>query len=566
MPSGNNHEVAYFSMEIALDPAIPTYSGGLGVLAGDTLRSAADLGVSMAGVSLVYRRGYFKQKLDIAGNQSEAPLEWRPEEKLELMKPVVTVTIEGRPVHVRAWRWVIEGIDGDVVPVYLLDTDLPENSIEDRRLTDDLYGGDSRYRLYQEAILGIGGVELLPKLGHSHVATYHMNEGHASLLTLALMEQRLNGRTLRDVTVEDVHAVRHRCVFTTHTPVPAGHDQFPMGLVRQVLGEDRATALERTRAASGGILNMTYLALFAAHYINGVAMHHGEVSRGMFPDYPVRAITNGVHAATWVTPPIARVLDTHMPEWRRDNLYLRYAVGIPVREIQEAHAEAKRILVAEVRRRTGVELSETAFTIGFARRAAGYKRADLVFSDLERLLRMDRQIGPIQLVFGGKAHPRDESGRAVIRRIFDAAKQLGGSVPVAYLEDFDWRVAPLVYSGADLWLNAPRRPEEASGTSGMKAALNGVPSLSVLDGWWLEGCFDGVTGWAIGHAEIAETEQQESASLYEKLEQTILPMFYGRPTAYVEVMRSAIAVNGSFFNAQRMLSQYLANAYFQRAE
>ena len=566
MPSGNNHEVAYFSMEIALDPAIPTYSGGLGVLAGDTLRSAADLGVSMAGVSLVYRRGYFKQKLDIAGNQSEAPLEWRPEEKLELMKPVVTVTIEGRPVHVRAWRWVIEGIDGDVVPVYLLDTDLPENSIEDRRLTDDLYGGDSRYRLCQEAILGIGGVELLPKLGHSHVATYHMNEGHASLLTLALMEQRLNGRTLRDVTVEDVHAVRHRCVFTTHTPVPAGHDQFPMGLVRQVLGEDRATALERTRAASGGILNMTYLALFAAHYINGVAMHHGEVSRGMFPDYPVRAITNGVHAATWVTPPIARVLDTHMPEWRRDNLYLRYAVGIPVREIQEAHAEAKRILVAEVRRRTGVELSETAFTIGFARRAAGYKRADLVFSDLERLLRMDRQIGPIQLVFGGKAHPRDESGRAVIRRIFDAAKQLGGSVPVAYLEDFDWRVAPLVYSGADLWLNAPRRPEEASGTSGMKAALNGVPSLSVLDGWWLEGCFDGVTGWAIGHAEIAETEQQESASLYEKLEQTILPMFYGRPTAYVEVMRSAIAVNGSFFNAQRMLSQYLANAYFQRAE
>ncbi len=566
MSNGGNHEVAYFSMEIALDPAIPTYAGGLGILAGDTLRSAADLGLSMAGVSLVHRKGYFRQRLDPAGNQAEGPADWRPEDKLEPMKPVVTVMIEGRSVHVRAWRWVIKGIDGDVVPVYLLDTDLPENSEEDRRLTDVLYGGDQRHRLCQEAILGIGGVELLPALGHSHIASYHMNEGHASLLAIALMEQRMGVRTLHDVTVEDVRAVRHRCVFTTHTPVPAGHDQFPMSLVRQVLGEERAAALERTKAASGGILNMTYLALFAARYINGVAMHHGEVSRGLFPDYPVRAITNGVHATTWVTPPIACVLDKHMPEWRRDNLYLRYAVGIPVDQIQDAHAKAKAALIAEVRRRTSVELSDTAFTIGFARRATGYKRADLVFSNLERLLRMDRQIGPIQLVFGGKAHPHDEGGRTVIRRIFDAAKNLGGAVPVVYLEDFDWQLAPLLYSGVDLWLNTPRRPHEASGTSGMKAALNGVPSLSVLDGWWLEGCFEGVTGWAIGHAEIAGTEQQESASLYDKLEQTILPMFYGRPTAYADVMRSAIAVNGSFFNSQRMLSQYQANAYFQRPE
>jgi starch phosphorylase len=286
MSPGANHEVAYFSMEIALHPAIPTYAGGLGVLAGDTLRSAADLGVSMVGVSLVHRKGYFRQQLDAAGNQTEVPSEWGPDEKLELMKPVVVVTIEGGRVRVRAWRWVIEGINGDVVPVYLLDTDLPENSDLDRRLTDLLYGGDHRHRLRQEAVLGMGGVELLSKLGHSHIASYHMNEGHASLLSLALMEQRLGGRTLREVTTEDVQAVRSRCVFTTHTPVPAGHDQFPMSLVRQVLGEDRAVALERTKAASGGILNMTYLALFAARYINGVAMRHGEVSRGMFPDYP----------------------------------------------------------------------------------------------------------------------------------------------------------------------------------------------------------------------------------------------------------------------------------------
>jgi starch phosphorylase len=566
MPGNGNHEVAYFSMEIALDPAMPTYAGGLGILAGDTLRSAADLGMSMVGVSLIHRKGYFRQQLDASGNQTESPADWRPEEMLEPMKPAAVVTIEGRPVHVRAWRWVIQGIDGDVVPVYLLDTDVPENSEEDRRITDLLYGGDQRNRLRQEAVLGLGGVELLSKLGHAHIASYHMNEGHASLLALALIEQRMGARPLREATIEDVHAVRHHCVFTTHTPVPAGHDQFPMSLVRQVLGENRAVALERTRGAAGGILNMTYLALYAARYINGVAMHHGEVSRGLFPDYPIRAITNGVHAATWVTSPIARLLDTHIPEWRRDNLYLRYAVGIPAGEIQAAHGESKRALIAEVRRQTGVELSEPAFTIGFARRAAGYKRADLVLSDLERLLRMDRQIGPIQLIFGGKAHPHDDGGRAVIRRVVEAARRLGGAVPAVYLPDFDWKLAPLVYAGVDLWLNTPRRPEEASGTSGMKAALNGVPSLSILDGWWLEGCFEGVTGWAIGHPEIAETELQESTSLYDKLEQTILPMFFGRPTAYTEVMRAAMAVNGSFFNAQRMLSQYLANAYFQRAE
>lgn len=558
-----NRQVAYFSMEIALDPAIPTYAGGLGILAGDTLRSAADLGVPLIGVTLLYRNGYFKQTLDTQGNQQESACVWKPEEKLERMDPVATLTLEGRAVQIRAWRYIVHGTNGDIVPVYLLDTDLPENTDEDRRLTDALYGGDLRHRLRQEAVLGLGGVELLARLGHTEIGNYHMNEGHASLLALALMESRMNSRPLREAVAADVDAVRHHCVFTTHTPVPAGIDKFPMDLVRRVLGEDRAAALERTRAASGGVLNMTYLALYAARYINGVAMHHAEVSRSLFPDYPVSAITNGVHAATWVTGPMARVFDTHIPAWRSDNLYLRYAVGIPLREIEQAHAEAKRTLIAEVERRTGVALAAGTFTIGFARRATGYKRADLVFSDLERLLRLDRDIGPIQLVFGGKAHPQDDGGRDVIRRVFEAAQRLGGAVPVAYLEDFDWTLAPLLYAGVDLWLNTPRRPEEASGTSGMKAALNAVPSLSILDGWWLEGCFEGVTGWAIGHDELGETEQQEAASLYDKLEYQILPMFYGRPNAYAEVMRSAVAVNGSFFNTQRMLLQYLNNAYFQ---
>jgi starch phosphorylase len=566
MSAGVGHEVAYFSMEIALDPSIPTYAGGLGILAGDTLRAAADMGLPIIGVTLVHRKGYFHQSLDSAGTQTESAAGWKPEEKLEPMLPQVSVSIEGRMVKVRAWRRTVAGSDGDVVPVYLLDTDVEGNSEEDRRITDFLYGGDSRNRLCQEAVLGIGGVELLPKLGHAHIASYHLNEGHAARLALALVEHRLNGRPLREASVDDVHAVQARCVFTTHTPVPAGHDQFPIDLVRRVLGEERTIALERTRAYTGDTLNMTYLALHASRYINGVAMHHGEVSRGMFPDYPIRAITNGVHATTWTAPPFARLFDQHIPEWRRDNLYLRYAVGIGLREIQDSHAEAKRALLAEVRKRTGVALQESAFTIGFARRAALYKRANLVFSNLDRVMSIDRHAGPIQFVFGGKAHPHDEPGKAMIRRIFEAQRRLGEAAPVAYLPDFDWEVAPTLYAGVDLWLNTPRRPQEASGTSGMKAALNGVPSLSVLDGWWLEGCFEGVTGWAIGQAEIAETEEQESEALYQKLEQVIVPMYFGRPSAYADVMRSSIAVNGSFFNSQRMISQYVANAYFQRAQ
>lgn len=555
-------EVAYFSMEMALRPEIPTYAGGLGVLAGDTLRSAADLDIPMVGVTLAHRKGYFAQGIDGGGGQTEEPAEWRPEEWLEPMKPVVTVTLEGRAVRVRAWRYVVKGVGDDVVPVYLLDTDMEGNTPEDRRLTDSLYGGDGRYRLCQEAILGLGGVALLPLLGHAHVSSYHLNEGHAALLALALMENRLGAAGLRTATPEDVHHVREKCVFTTHTPVPAGHDQFSLDLVRRVLGEDRATALERTRACcNGGTVNMTYLALYASRYINGVAMHHGDVSRGMFPEYPIRAITNGVHAGTWVSPAFAKLYDRHIPDWRRDNLYLRYAVGIPVREVAEAHDEAKRALLGLVKQRTGVELAERAFTIGFARRAATYKRGDLVFRELEQLRSIGAKLGPVQFVFGGKAHPQDEGGKAVIRRIHEAARQLEGAIAVVYVPGFDWNSAPYFYAGADLWLNTPQRPQEASGTSGMKAALNGVPSLSVLDGWWLEGCFEGVTGWSIGRDEIAETEREEVASLYGKLEQDILPMYYGRPSAYAEVMRSTIAINGSFFNSQRMMQQYLANAY-----
>lgn len=555
-------KVAYFSMEIAVDPTIPTYAGGLGILAGDMLRSAADLGMPMVAVTLIYRHGYFRQLLDEYGTQREDDSKWSPEDHLQLMDRCVRVTVEGRAVQVQAWRYFVRGIDGHHVPVYFLDTDLSENALGDRALTDHLYGGDQYHRLCQELLLGVGGVRMLRELGYDTIETYHMNEGHAALLTLALLEERLGTPDLRTASEEDIHAVRHQCVFTTHTPVPAGHDQFPRELATRVLGIDRVGALDVTHCCPEQVLNMTYLALRFSHYINGVGMHHGEVSQGMFSRYPVSAITNGVHAVTWTSPPFRELFDRHLPAWRRDNLYLRYALGIPLDEIRRGHAAAKRALTEEVRKGVGIDLNDSILTIGFARRATAYKRADLLFSDLNRLRRIAREIGPLQIIYAGKAHAQDEGGKALIRRVFEASEQLKNTIRVVYLENYDMRLAQLMTSGVDLWLNTPLRPYEASGTSGMKAALNGVPSLSVLDGWWIEGNMEGSTGWAIGHANGAEEASAEVASLYDKLERVIVPLFYGRPVAFAEVMRSAIAINGSFFNTQRMVFQYAANAYF----
>jgi glycogen phosphorylase len=557
---------AYFSMEIALDAAIPTYSGGLGILAGDTLRSAADCGLAVVGVTLLYRKGYFEQRLDARGSQSESPTTWNPEHMLEPKEARASITIEGRNVQVRAWQYSVRGYDGHVVPVYLLDTALPENSAFDQTLTDNLYAGDSHYRLCQEVVLGIGGIAMLRQLGRHDIATYHMNEGHASLLTLALLEENMAERHVEDVSTEDFDYLRSKCVFTTHTPVPAGHDKFPRDMVLSVLGEKRVQLLDKMECFTDNVLNMTHVALEASRYVNGVAMQHGAVSRGMFPDYSVRAITNGVHAGTWTSPPFQELFDKHIPEWRRDNLYLRYAIGIPVEEIREAHARAKHELVDNVFKSTGILLDETIMTLGFARRAAMYKRLDFLFSNIERLKWMAEHIGPFQVIYAGKAHPADEPSKAMIRRVFKAIAALKGVVRIVYLQNYAMRWGQLMTSGVDLWLNTPMRPYEASGTSGMKAALNGVPSLSVPDGWWHEGHVEGATGWNIGHSDLRDTPAEETASLYDKLEQVILPMFYGRKDAYAEVMRSTIALNGSFFNTQRMVAQYVMNAYSPEGE
>jgi len=551
-------------MEIALDPNMPTYSGGLGMLAGDTLRSAADLGAPLVAVSLVYRNGYFRQHLDASGQQSEQAQQWEPERLLKAVEGRVSVEIEGRQVWIRAWEYDVLGVDGDIVPVYLLDANLPENSEGDRRLTESLYGGDDYYRLAQEIILGLGGLKLLQKIGHDKIQAYHMNEGHSALLALGLLERRLDQSFAPRVKQLDIDGIRRMCIFTTHTPVPAGHDQFPKSLVSRVLGEERVKLLEDTQALHHDALNMTYLALRFSGYVNGVAMRHGEVSRGMFPNYAISAITNGVHALTWTSAAFRELFDHYIPGWRTDNNYLRYAISIPLEDIRVAHATAKEALFAEIRHRTSVNLDPKVFTIGFARRASTYKRADLLFQDRERLRRIATDVGPIQLVYAGKAHPRDDGGKKIIRQVFEGAASLSDVIRSVYVENYDMNWGRLITSGVDVWLNTPMRPQEASGTSGMKAALNGVPSFSVIDGWWAEGWIEAVTGWAIGNTDIIEDPASEVATLYDKLERQILPMFYGTPNRYTDVMRSAIALNGSFFNTHRMVQQYLANAYMLR--
>jgi starch phosphorylase len=481
---------------------------------------------------------------------------------LQALPTRAAVTLEGRRVQVRAWLYEIRGCSGYTVPVYLLDTALPENDAWDQTLTDFLYGGDQRYRLCQEVVLGMGGLALLDVLQHDAIRLYHMNEGHSALLALGLLQEQEAGQPVLRLTEEVHQAVRRQCVFTTHTPVPAGHDQFSPELVSRVLGEGLTSVLAASKCCLNGTLNMTYLALYFSHYVNGVAMRHGEISRGMFPNYPINSITNGVHAATWTCLPFQQLYDRHFPEWRRDNLYLRYAVSIPLEEIQAAHAEAKRTLLAEVERRSGRRLNPAALTLGFARRATSYKRADLLFTDLERLRRIARHAGPLQVIYGGKAHPHDEGGKAVIRHIFEAGAALGDAVPVVYLEEFDMALAKQLCAGVDVWLNTPQKPQEASGTSGMKAALNGVPSFSILDGWWVEGHLEGKTGWAIGiDHDTPSDAAQEVSSLYGKLEYVILPLFSSQPMAFAEVMRSVIALNASFFNGQRMVGQYVQNAY-----
>ncbi len=559
-------KIAYFSMEIGLKKEIPTYSGGLGVLAGDTIRSAADLRIPMVAVTLVSRKGYFRQDIDEEGNQIEHPVEWDPADHMTLLPEKVRVEIEGRDVQIQAWLYVVESVTGGQVPVLFLDTDVEGNREEDRTITHFLYGGDERYRLKQEVVLGIGGVRMLRELGFQ-IRKYHMNEGHSSLLTLELLN-----RFKRDIEevwdeehVWDTERVRSMCVFTTHTPVEAGHDKFPYDLVRDVMGEIVPLGFLR-KLGGEERLNMTLLALNLSRYVNGVAKRHMEVSRDLFPGYEIHAITNGVHSYTWTCESFKRLYDRYLPGWANEpELFVRVD-KIPHEEIWKAHMEAKIRLLEFIKEQTGVVMDPDVLTIGFARRATAYKRANLLFHDVERLVRIGQ--GRIQVVYAGKAHPKDEPGKGLIKEIHRYMKSLEGKIPIVYLRDYDMDIALRMVSGVDLWLNTPLRPFEASGTSGMKAAHNGVLNFSVLDGWWIEGCIEGYTGWAIGKEPEEtivgeDTSDRDADDLYNKLEKVIIPTYYERREIWIKMMENAIGKNAYYFNSHRMMRRYVTEAYIR---
>lgn len=546
--------IAYFSMEVGLDENLPTYSGGLGVLAGDSIRSAADLKLPFLAVTLISKKGYFKQELTPEGRQIEHYISWNPEEFMKFLPQEIEVEIEKRKIKIKAWFYIVEGSTGGKVIVFFLDTDVEGNSEEDRRITDYLYGGDEKYRLKQEIVLGIGGVRLLEALG-IRVRKYHMNEGHSSLLTLELLKRHnLN-----------VDTVKGLCVFTTHTPVEAGHDKFSYELVGEILGE--VISFEMFKELGGkGYLNMTLLALNLSGNVNGVSKKHREVSQKMFPSYEIKAITNGIHSYTWTSKSFRKLFDKYLPGWANEPEILVRAETIPDNEVWQARLEAKKELLDYVNNLTNRDFSSEVFAIGFARRVAVYKRQALLFSDLERLKKINKKY-PFQIVFAGKAHPKDELGKKMIEQLFSYIRSLKDEIKIVYLADYNMGLANKLIAGVDLWLNTPQSPMEASGTSGMKAAHNGVVNFSVLDGWWAEGWVEGTTGWSIGprpeeKLPADEAYRRELEDIYNKLEYVILPMYYEQRDKWVEVVENSIAKIAYFFNTHRMMRRYVTEAYF----
>lgn len=555
--------IAYFSMEIAVRPEMHTYSGGLGILAGDTARSCADLELPVVFVTLLSRAGYFRQEIDADGRQVEQPDWWEVERWCAPLNAMVAVEIETKPVWIRPWLYIHTCPHGHQIPILLLDTQLDQNGEDDRTLTHHLYGDGDAHRFKQEIILGIGGIRLLRALGFD-IHTYHLNEGHAALLTLDLLNRwRIAPEDLAPGEPPyDVAEVRSRCVFTTHTPIEAGHDRFSYELFERLLpGFVDLGALKHL--AGDDRLNMTRLALNLSDYVNGVARRHAQTTEHMFPGYRIHAVTNGVHVGTWAHPAFAALYTANFPHWLHEPEILVRALQLPEDAIWECHRSAKNDLIQLVKASTGTILDPDTLILGFARRMTGYKRPSLLFEDLGRLAAIASR-HPMQVVLAGKAHPRDNVGKEAIRRLHELCRQLRGRVNCVFLPDYDMRIAMTLVAGADVWLNTPLPPLEASGTSGMKAALNGVLNLSVLDGWWIEACIEGVTGWAIGDDDGSASDgQRAAAALYDKLEQSVLPLYYTDPAGWRHMMKQAIGNIASYFNSQRMMRRYATEAYLR---
>jgi len=541
-------------MEIGLVNDIPTYSGGLGVLAGDMIKSSADLKLPLVAVTLLSKRGYFRQELTEEGKQIEHLVEWEPSKIMELLPIETKVQIQRREVSIKAWLYNVQSLTGGVVPILLLDSDVEGNLSEDREITSFLYGRDKRYRLKQEIVLGIGGARILEALGFS-IRKYHMNEGHSSLLTLELLKRYRM----------DIDRVRELCIFTTHTPVEAGHDKFSYDLVQEIMGEIVPFEVLKKFGGDTQRLNMTRLALNLSEFVNGVAKRHKDVSRALFPGYEIHSITNGIHSYTWTSESFRELYDKYMPGWANEPELLVRVGGIPDEKIWQAHMEAKKVLIDYVNNVPNIHMDYDTLTLGFARRATGYKRANLLFSDLEKLKKVNKK-GKMQIVLAGKAHPKDEPGKRIIQEIFGYIDKLKDAIKIVYLEDYDMELAARLIPGVDVWLNTPLRPLEASGTSGMKAAHNGVINFSVLDGWWIEGCVEGVTGWAIGpypdeQLSTEETTIRELDDLYNKSEYIIIQMFYQNRDKWIRMMKNSIEKIAYYFNSHRMMRRYVTEAY-----
>ncbi len=534
--------VAYFSAEIGLWSDLHTYSGGLGVLAGDHVKSAADGGVNLVAVTLLYREGYGRQHLDSKGNQSETYPEIDPSEHLTDTGIELALPLDDTTLNARVWVTQVAGISGHVVPVYFIDTRHDLNKPEHAALGNRLYGGDDSTRLRQEYLLGVGGIRILKALGEWPLKGLHLNEGHCTFAAIEMLSQ---GWTLAELS--------RKTLFTTHTPVPAGHDRFSWQDVDAVVGN---LLPENVRSFDGceESCSMSHLAIALAGQVNAVSNLNAWVASTMFEGTHIEPITNGVHHLTWTTPPMKEIFDEHLHGWRNDPAILSHAGKIPDSALISARQQARAVLRDLVNASTGVELHEDRLTIGFARRFATYKRANLVFSDLERLRKIGA--GKIQFVFAGKAHSRDEGGKQLIRDIFAGAEQISDEIPVAFLEDYSMATGLAITGGVDIWLNNPVRPMEASGTSGMKAAMNGVPNFSILDGWWPEACEHGVNGWAIGKAEDDRDDQRDVDSLYSVLENEVLQAWSVGEERWAHLMRAAIATSARFTGA-RMISDYV---------
>ena len=544
------YDIAYFSAEIGISSSLPTYSGGLGVLAGDHIKASGDIGLNMCAITLLYREGYFKQRIDEDGIQTETYPRFDPYPLLKKLDVRFTLRLRARDVWIQVYRFDYVGHGGHAVPIYFLDTDVEENIKDDRIISQRLYSGNKDHRILQEAILGFGGTKLLDELGQNDIKKYHMNEGHCSFLVLHLLE-KFNG---------DMKKVKSLCHFTTHTPVPAGHDHFAESRVKKLLRGLLPEDLKLPSLVQNGRLHMTELGLYFSGTANGVSQLHGGVAQEQFPWSNIDFITNGVHHSYWMGSPFKRVYDQYVPEWRANPECLLKIDDIADDVIWNAHQERKQYLLGYANSQVSKALDGDTLTIGFARRAATYKRAQLLFHDMGRLESLGAE--KIQVIFSGKAHPKDHEGKEVIRQIVSKSKAMFGKVKIIYLENYNMWLGRMITSGVDVWLNTPLRPNEASGTSGMKATLNGVPNLSVLDGWWAEGCKNGVNGWAVGDPEHPDDEK-DAGHLYSILENSVIPTFYNDRNKWISMMKEAIKT-GVHFTAHRMIMEYNQKFYQEK--